>query len=64
MRYADRRSVTLPEDTARYLMTRHRRDFGSLCALLDTLDLAVLATRRRLTIPFIKDVLAERDREG
>ncbi len=61
---ADRRGVTLPEETARYLMTRERRDFGSLCALLDTLDLAVLATRRRLTIPFIKDVLAERDAGG
>lgn len=55
---ADRRGFELPVDTGRYLITHYRRDLASLCELLDRLDLAVLATRRRITVPFIKDVLA------
>ena len=48
----------LPDDSARYLLTHYRRDMVSLCAMLDSLDLASLAERRRLTVPFIRQTLA------
>ena len=54
---ADRRGLSLPEETAAFLMKRHPRDLRSLFELLDSLDQASLAAQRRLTIPFVKDVL-------
>jgi DnaA family protein len=54
---ASHRGVELPGDTARYLMARSRRDMQSLYELLDKLDLAALRAQRRLTIPFVRDVL-------
>jgi DnaA family protein len=38
-------------------MARSRRDMRSLYELLDKLDLAALRAQRRLTIPFVRDVL-------
>lgn len=58
---ARRRGFTLPEKTGRYLLTHYRRDMASLCALLDTLDLASLAARRQVTIPFVKTILSRDD---
>jgi DnaA family protein len=52
----------LPEETANYLVTRFPRDLRSLCGLLDTLDVASLAAQRRLTVPFIKQVIEETER--
>jgi DnaA family protein len=54
---ASHRGLELPGETARYLMARSRRDMQSLYALLDKLDLEALRAQRRLTIPFVKDVL-------
>jgi DnaA family protein len=52
------RGLALPDDTARYLLRRTRRDMHSLCAVLDTLDRASLAAQRRLTVPFVRDLLS------
>lgn len=54
---ARHRGLELPDDTARFLLSRERRDLASLCALLDRLDTEALAAQRRLTIPFVKSVL-------
>ena len=54
---ARHRGLELPDDTARYLLTRTRRDMASLYELLDKLDLEALRAKRRLTIPFVKDVM-------
>jgi DnaA family protein len=54
---ARHRGLELPEDTASYLLKRSRRDMKSLYALLDTLDSAALSQQRRLTVPFVRDVL-------
>ena len=54
---ANHRGLDLPDDTARYLLTRSRRDMASLYKLLDRLDLEALRAKRRLTIPFVKEVL-------
>ncbi len=51
------RGVELPEETLRWLQRRFPRDMRSLYQLLDTLDEAALAAQRRLTIPFIREVL-------
>jgi len=58
---AQQRGFELPDETARYLQRRLPRDLRSLFAVLDELDAAALAAQRRLTVPFIKDVLALRD---
>lgn len=54
---AGHRGLELPGETARYLLKRSRRDMSSLYELLDKLDLEALRAQRRLTIPFVRDVL-------
>lgn len=54
---ATERGLKLPEDVAAYLMRRRGRDVPGLMAMLDELDRASLAAKRRLTIPFVKQVL-------
>ena len=56
---AKHRGLDLPDDTARFLLNRSRRDMASLYDVLDKLDLAALRAKRRLTIPFVKDVMKE-----
>ena len=56
---AQLRGIELPDDTARYLLTRSRRDMASLYEVLDRLDTAALRAQRRLTIPFVREVLQE-----
>jgi len=54
---ASHRGLDLPDDTARYLLNRSRRDMSSLYALLDKLDTEALKAQRRLTIPFVREVI-------
>ena len=54
---AGHRGLELPADTARYLIRRSKRDMASLYELLDKLDLEALRAQRKLTIPFVRDVL-------
>jgi len=51
------RGFELPEETLQWLQRRFPRDMRALYELLDTLDEAALAAQRRLTIPFIREVL-------
>ncbi|MGH8289099.1 MAG: DnaA regulatory inactivator Hda [Steroidobacteraceae bacterium] len=51
------RGFELPEETSRWLQRRFPRDMRRLYDLLDTLDDAALAAQRRLTVPFIREVL-------
>jgi len=53
------RGLELPEETARYLQRRMPRDMASLCGVLDALDTAAMAAQRRITVPFIREVLGE-----
>jgi DnaA-homolog protein len=55
------RGLELPEETWEWLRRRYPRDMRRLYELLDTLDEAALAAQRRLTVPFIRDVLARRE---
>lgn len=54
---ASHRGLELPAETARYLLTRSRRDMASLYRLLDRLDTEALKAQRRLTIPFVRNVI-------
>lgn len=54
------RGLELPDDTAKYLTKRSRRDMASLYELLDRLDREALRAKRRLTIPFVRGVLESR----
>jgi DnaA family protein len=56
---AHARGLELPEDTALYLQRRFRRDLATLYELLDAIDEAALQAQRRLTVPFIRQVLAQ-----
>lgn len=54
---AARLGLVLPRESAAYLVHRLPRDMHSLCAVLDRLDEAALAAQRRLTVPFLRQVL-------
>jgi len=54
---ARHRGLDLPIDSANYLLSRSTRDMASLYNLLDKLDDEAMIAKRRLTIPFVKEVL-------
>ena len=54
---AGHRGLDLPDETAQFLLNRSRRDMASLYKLLDKLDDEALRAQRRLTIPFVRDVI-------
>lgn len=56
------RGFELPDDAAQYLLRRLPRDMNSLYAFLDELDQASLAAQRRLTLPFVREILARSDK--
>lgn len=57
---AQLRGVELPDETAQYMLRRLPRDMTHLYAVLDELDAASLVAQRRLTVPFVKEVLERR----
>jgi DnaA family protein len=56
-RRAARLGLELPRESASYLLHHLPRDMHTLCAMLDQLDEAALAAQRRLTVPFLRQVL-------
>ena len=57
-RYARGRGIDIPDDVIGYVLTRHRRDMPSLVELLDRLDYHSMARQRRLTVPFVRELMA------
>jgi len=57
---AARRGIALGDEVIGYLMTHFARDLGSLMALLDALDEFALARQRAVTVPLLRQMLAER----
>lgn len=51
------RGMELPDEVARYLLNHQDRDIRALVATLDKLDKATLVHQRKLTIPFVKEIL-------
>jgi len=54
---AARRGLIMTPETAAYIMRNYPRDMCSLRALIDKLDMASMEEQRRLTVPFIKQIL-------
>lgn len=54
---ARRRGLVLEEAALDWLLSRAGRDLGGLAALLERLDRASLAAQRKVTVPFLRQVL-------
>jgi len=51
------RGLSMPDNVARYLISRIRRDMHELGTIFERIDAASLSSGRELTIPFVRDVL-------
>jgi DnaA family protein len=58
-READRRGIFLSDEVMGYLLARFERDLGHLMRLLDRLDRFGLAQGRRITVPLVRQMLAD-----
>ncbi len=58
---ADQMGFEIAPQAGRFLLTHYDRDLASLWALLEKLDRASLAAKRKLTLPFLKQILAHHD---
>jgi len=58
-READRRGIFLSDELMDYLLVRFPRDLSHLLAALDGLDRFGLAKGRRITVPLLRQMLAE-----
>jgi DnaA family protein len=54
---ARERGFDIPDEVARFVLQRRRRDLASLFELLELLDHSSLAAKRRITVPFVKSLL-------
>jgi DnaA family protein len=54
---ARQRGLALGDEIATYILQRHGRSTGELFDLLERLDQHSLQTRRRLTIPLVREIL-------
>lgn len=55
--HASKRGFDLPESVGQFLISRCSRNMHDLHQLLNRLDDASLAAQRKITIPFVKDIL-------
>lgn len=62
--HANARGLEIERGAAEYLLHRVERDIVALCRWLDRLDRASLAEQRKLTIPFIRGLLAAESASG
>lgn len=56
--HAQQRGLDLTDDVVAWLIGRLRRDAGTLIAALDLIDRAALSAKRRVTLPFVQQVLS------
>lgn len=61
-RVADRRGIFLSDDVMDFLLTRFDRDLKHLMTQLDRLDEFSMSTKRQITVPLLKQMLAEEGR--
>jgi DnaA family protein len=57
---ADERGFKMNDEVAQYLLNHTARDMKNLMTLLEKLDYASLAEQRKLTIPFVKQLIGTR----
>jgi len=61
---AQERQLTVAPEVVQWMLTHHERDIRRLSALLDALDRYSLATRRPITIPLLRTMLADPDAQS
>lgn len=49
---------TIPDNVGRFLLSHYERDLPALWLILNKIDHATLAAKRKLTIPFLKQIMA------
>lgn len=54
---AKERGLELSEEVLKFLLIHHSRGMADLCLALEKLDRASLAYKKRLTLPFVKNIL-------
>ncbi len=54
---AEQRGFEISEEVGRYILRHYQRDMSALFDLLTTLDERSLVEQRRLTIPFVKEII-------
>ena len=59
--HALQRGFALPAEVSRYLLTHGRRDMPALVATIDALDRWSREAKRPVTVPLLRELLAERD---
>ncbi|HUH39471.1 MAG TPA: DnaA regulatory inactivator Hda [Castellaniella sp.] len=57
---AQARGLRLGDDVLGWILTHYDRDMGRLAALIDALDRYSLSRHRPITLPLLKDLLADR----
>ena len=57
---ANYRGLSISEDAIKFLLTRLPRETALIFATLDHIDRASLSEQRKVTIPFLKQVLADK----
>lgn len=55
--HAQARGLELADDVGEYMLQRLSRDMHQLMSVLEQLDAASMARQRRLTLPFVKQIL-------
>ena len=63
-READRRGLFLSDEVMDHVLTRFTRDLKHLMGLLDRLDQFALVNKRAITVPLLKQMLAEQGGGG
>ncbi|MEM8845431.1 MAG: DnaA regulatory inactivator Hda [Pseudomonadota bacterium] len=58
MLHAKKSGLELSDEVCNYLLTRHKRDLSLLVKVLDKLTRLSLREQRKITIPFVKQVLS------
>jgi DnaA-homolog protein len=62
---AQARGIELDDAVLDWLFVHHARDLGALGELLEDIDRASLAAKRRVTVPFVRQLLRDREaRDG
>ena len=51
------RGLEMSNEVAQYLLRNYSRDLNKLIGLLQSLDKASMSEKRRLTIPFVRQIL-------
>ncbi|MCB1693084.1 MAG: DnaA regulatory inactivator Hda [Pseudomonadales bacterium] len=54
---ARREGFAIPDEVCRFILSRSSRDMSSLLALMDKLEVETLRQQKKVTIPFVKQVL-------